>query len=468
MDTITQDAVELAQTTAKELESLPNINFSLGIERVKAGSISNKKLTPLIENQGVYQLTSKGLNIDLLEPWYLSSVRVHSTKGKLRLFVKQLAGGVEKKINISNKGDTFCEFTPKVLASTIRVDLEDTLWKFSDTITSIEIYGYREIDLPKIYSEIGKAEDIEGKIKALYQETKDAIKKAMDGLEKKKNELKEYEDSVSQSVVTKNNEIIELESTKDSLETDIIDLKSQVEALTSRTEILKTSIASSTAKETSIASSIEVKESKQRLLTNSIAEAEMTLADLKEKVNIFPDNLEGFAERATKAKITYYCLAVIPLAILATFAVRIVISSEALLGQENLMLQQVEAFLLQRIPYVLVVSTVVGGAFAFLMHVLKRVEEVHQQEMNISKISLVARDISIGEYGEDDSDESKQRRLDLKIRMIQEYLYAEIKRSEVELNKDSVRYQLFGLDVDKLLNKFGIGEGINKKDNPKN
>ena len=287
-------------------------------------------------------------------------------------------------------------------------------------------------------------------------------------MEKKKNELKEYEDSVSQSVVTKNNEIIELESTKDSLYTDIIDLKSQVEALTSRTEILKTSIDSSTAKETSIASSIEVKESKQRLLTNSIAEAEMTLADLKEKVNIFPDNLEGFAERATKAKITYYCLAVIPLAILATFAVRIVISSEALLGQENLMLQQVEAFLLQRIPYVLVVSTVVGGAFAFLMHVLKRVEEVHQQEMNISKISLVARDISIGEYGEDDSDESKQRRLDLKIRMIQEYLYAEIKRSEVELNKDSVRYQLFGLDVDKLLNKFGIGEGNNKKDNPKN
>lgn len=439
-DTNIDKSVDVVDGVLSDIEGLPDFKFIpqrkiLG----KSDVINSSKIADCINAESKYQVTARGALLELKEPAFVSSINIYGEAKKVKVFIKEI-GGRESYVRGNEDKDNKDRYiyTVRKTIGAIRFESEDGFFKKKTAeIKKVEIFQWGVSDFNVVSEGLERAISIDYEldkksklVRAAVDSAKNALKELKeeeDALLKRESELNEalaaLEESIAQYSVSE-------EAAKASYakaEVSLQEINGRISEVVSREEAIKKGV-----------------EEKAQLLSSLIKESADVNARLKEfekKANLFPDDLKGFADRADKTKRGYYVLAAVPLVILIIFACNLFKSAEALTGLTALKLDEVYSHLIQRLPYVIVVTTIIGGAFAFLAHILRRIEEVHQQEMNLSKISIVARDISDSEYSEGDEDEQKQKRLDLKIRMVQNYLFAEIARTEKEMNKTSPRYQ---------------------------
>ena len=155
--------------------------------------------------------------------------------------------------------------------------------------------------------------------------------------------------------------------------------------------------------------------------------------NLEKKVNLFPDTLEGFIQRANKTKITYGILAIIPLII---FAFLLNLSWETLKNFTTVIsLDSFESawiVLIQRIPFTLLVITLASMCIAFLYKMVRHLTEVQQQELNLAKISMLAKDVADSVYSNLPEPALQKIRAEKKLILIREFM-----------NSEYIRYQQF-------------------------
>lgn len=129
--------------------------------------------------------------------------------------------------------------------------------------------------------------------------------------------------------------------------------------------------------------------------------------------------------------------------------------------------EQAFSILIQRMPFSLLFLFLVGMCISFLYKMVNQLTEVHQQELNLAKISMLARDMSDSETIDLNEEERQEKRIEVKMKLIQQYLASEFMRYETLKHKNSEKHSLFGsLNITELLS--GLAVKSKEKNEPEN
>lgn len=246
----------------------------------------------------------------------------------------------------------------------------------------------------------------------------------------KLNEYQEYLETQEEHESELNTNIDELKEQKKNLQNNINQQNSEIESLGSQI----------TAKDNQLSKLNEdflELQKRSKYLTEGNERLEERRKELEKSVNLFPDNLEGFVVRATKTKWTYGFLAFIPLLILG-FIVNL--SWETL--KDFTAISTVDTFekawiiLIQRLPFTLLIITLASMCLAFLYKMVRHLTEIQQQELNLSKISMLARDVSDSEHNSLEEEVIQKLRIDRKMKLIREFLNSEFNRYQTFIDKE--------------------------------
>lgn len=166
-------------------------------------------------------------------------------------------------------------------------------------------------------------------------------------------------------------------------------------------------------------------ENQRNILRNEAKEAEKKLKELTENINIFPSEIVGFANQARRTGWQYFALAAVPIAVIV-FMFGMLVNGAANLTTiitDNPEVD-IQTAMISRIPYVTIAVTIITACYklarAFFMELIK----INTQRLNLTKISIIARDISYSSEQSLDltSEETYKLRTELKMDMLRDHM----------------------------------------------
>ncbi|WP_151763953.1 hypothetical protein, partial [Acinetobacter nosocomialis] len=359
-------------------------------------TINSSKLSRLLQDtDGEYQLTASGGQVDLKNLIFVKTLGFKPEReGNFELIYNNILGQEKRIFNSTLNKDGRIVFLINDVVSRFQLKYERkrlSIYKRT-IIEDLKIFGHEfetivaELDYFRQVKD--DREQYEEKISIL----KNSITEKLTQLTTKKDEYDKYleDNSNFEAELLENIEI--LKEQKSNLQNNINQQNIEIESLSSQI----------TAKDNQLSKlneEISYQKTRETYLYETNERLEKRRKELEKSVNLFPDNLEGFITRATKTKWTYGFLAFIPLIILG-FIVNL---SWGTL-KEFTAISTVETFekawiiLIQRLPFTLLIITLASMCLAFLYKMVRHLTEIQQQELNLSKISMLARDVSDSEH----------------------------------------------------------------------
>ncbi|MEQ8432175.1 MAG: hypothetical protein RLN94_05645 [Roseovarius sp.] len=130
-------------------------------------------------------------------------------------------------------------------------------------------------------------------------------------------------------------------------------------------------------------------------LATEIADMKQELRSLQDDINMFPTEISGFVSQAAQNTKSYWWLALVPIGLLVIMAALLVVNAANLTTvideHEN---ARIFSILATRIPYVLITTAIIGAAYKLAAMLIREVMRINQQRLNLSKISIIATDVS--------------------------------------------------------------------------
>jgi cell division protein FtsB len=306
---------------------------------------------------------------------------------------------------------------------------------FSPKILSVSLYGFQLNDsykygefadqLERIRSEI--AQELDDRSKQL--DKREAVLEALEG---RRDDLK--------------SEISELQSEKGGVESELQTLREQRNVTSARIETQGQSVRQNEQKLEDAKNAIARASEVRSKLAGSIIEKRSLLKSLKGNINLFPSELSDFVEQGSNDIRLYSILAAIPMAVIAAMFMILVSGAVDLTtkitGDDSI---NIWALLVSRMPFVVVAVTVVTACYYLARMFVLEMVRVNRQKLSLSKIGIVAKDISYSTDVEIDmaEDEKQERRLRLKMDMLRDHLKEYLSRDfEPSLPKRSPFQQL--------------------------
>lgn len=396
-------------------------------------TVNSSKLSRLLQDaDGEYQLTASGGQVDLKNPIFVRTLGFKPEReGTFELIYTNILGQ-ERKIFNSKINNERIVFSINDIIKRFQLKYERKRLAFhkKTIIEDLRVFGY-EFDtvlseLDYFRQVINDRNQYEEKISQLKNNITDQLAK----LTTKKEEYDKYleEQDTYETELLEN--INTLKEQKKNLQNNINQQNTEIESLSSQI----------TAKDNQLSKLNDDfldLQKRSKYLTEGNERLEGRRKELEKSVNLFPDNLEGFVARATKTKWTYGFLAFIPLLILG-FIVNL--SWETL--KDFTAISTVDTFekawiiLIQRLPFTLLIITLASMCLAFLYKMVRHLTEIQQQELNLSKISMLARDVSDSEHNSLEEELIQKLRIDRKMKLIREFLNSEFNRYQIFTDKE--------------------------------
>ncbi|WP_180105809.1 MULTISPECIES: hypothetical protein [unclassified Acinetobacter] len=303
-------------------------------------------------------------------------------------------------------------------------------------LTEFKIWG---LDFSEFTNQIKKLNQItndrseyEGKIENLKNElTKNIniLKNKFDEYQNFLDENASYESELIENIST-------LKVNRDSLQKNIDQLNIEITSLDSQLSAKQNQLSK-------LENDFNELSKKSKLLSDGNVRLEKRQQELEKKVNTFTDTLEGFNDRANRTKLTYGALSIIPMIILSFL---IILSWDTLktFSQSTALATFESAWivLIQRIPFTLLVITLASMCIAFIYKMVRHLTEVQQQELNLAKISMLAKDVADSVYSNLPESALQKIRAEKKLVLIREFM-----------NSEYIRYQQFIEKEKNLSNK---------------
>lgn len=140
---------------------------------------------------------------------------------------------------------------------------------------------------------------------------------------------------------------------------------------------------------------LEQREKSRRELTERVSDLHKELAELQNDKSLFTDEIAEYARRGDRDSRMYLLLAFLPIVILSFMAWRLYENSEFGVNFHELGTGiSVGEYLLARLPYVVVSVAIIEVSFRVCMHFVKRLIHIHQDRLDLARISIIARDVS--------------------------------------------------------------------------
>jgi len=378
-------------TDVNELRSKLSTKEVLTVDTIPITFFSkkNNRSTKLIDNvsqENVLRGKNSRFEFSFNKPLYIASITV-KTKGYSnytnfefywsspnntteKSLSKKFSEG-EALISLNEIINSFAIKPPKQYLSSPEIE-SVTVWGFTleefneSCLQAGELQEYKESILTLCDESIKKASEAEGELSVLNI-TKSEIENKISALQTKKTDLQQ-----------------EIESTKDKLEEASIALsekRSQESDVTGRIE--------------SLDDSIDQKKNESLSLNSQISTNQEQLKRLRSDINMFPSEFQGFVTQGGRNIRWYSALALIPMLLLVGYTVVLFNGAIDLttIYQRKESIDLLSTFL-SRIPFVTISIFIIHFCYAISKVFIRELIRINQQRLNLSKISIVAKDVA--------------------------------------------------------------------------
>lgn len=336
---------------------------------------------------------------------------------EIELEVVDIDGIPHKIENKFKDGQAFFQVSKIVWSVKFR---PSSLFFSNPQITSVSVYGYELSGLPNIVKALDRIETIK--------------ESAIREIEAKKNALDE-----------RAAQVLVIENDRSNIREQITQLKGTVSRENGKLSRIRNDFAEQNAKLAGVNQAIDASQIKkshldgelenlQRKLVDasaSVLENESKLKLLKENLSLFPSELSDFVRQGQHSIRTYLICLCFPASVMGYMLYTLIWGgvdlSTVITEDINV---NIAAIIVSRAPYVLVATAIITACFYICRMFILEIVRVNRQRLNLTKISIIAKDISnSAETGLAMSDQEKfDRRLSLKMLLMREHLKDYISR----------------------------------------
>jgi hypothetical protein len=277
----------------------------------------------------------------------------------------------------------------------------------SPVISKVIVTGYTKAEFIEAAS---KLEDIEDTREEIHAECKKIMAQAAQYTEtinlfgQKKKSVEDAIAQISHKKEEIEESILSLTAAQDGIKSAIISLKSEESDILTRLEHLE--------------DAVDKKKKETQSLNTELVDNESKLKKLQDDVNMFPSEISGFVQQGGKNIFRYTFLAAIPILILAFVTYRLfsnaVDLTQVYKHEKDL---DIWAIFLTRIPYVLVSMMIIHACYKIAKVFIAEIMRINQQRLNLSKMSIIAKDVSDASFDSAEHEVGAKYALRTKLKM---------------------------------------------------
>lgn len=281
-------------------------------------------------------------------------------------------------------------------------------------ITSVEIYGFQSYEIEKFFQFANSIESI--KVDALAD---------INDKQAKYQAIIERAAKAETEVSNARKELSELKSQADRQRSSIKRLESQRDDLTVKVEAQNARLDTNRSDLETLRSDIESTTKNRNLLNTEVAEKTNELANLRANIDLFPSELDSFVKQGSKNNMVYFWLALVPIIVIgATFVLLVsgAVNLTTLITEKTDV--NIEALIASRLPYVFVSLAIITACYKIARAFIVEVMRVNEQRLNLTKISIIAKDVSNASEADLNIDDTTKYhlRLILKMDMLKDHM----------------------------------------------
>lgn len=172
-------------------------------------------------------------------------------------------------------------------------------------------------------------------------------------------------------------------------------LKAEISGTERQREAANNSIITLSKEKNTLEEGIENRQTINSSLSKDIVKSKLELSSLQDDINMFPTEISGFVSQAAQTTKHYWVCAAAPILLLVIITILLLFKAANLttIMDEN---DNVRIFsiIATRMPYVLIATAIVGAAYKLAYFLIKEIIRINQQRLNLSKISIIAADVS--------------------------------------------------------------------------
>jgi hypothetical protein len=241
-------------------------------------------------------------------------------------------------------------------------------------------------------------------------------------------------------------------------------LNSQKDELTQKINALEIAVATNNREYNNLISSLSIKSKEKLKIEAEISKLESRLSELRANINLFPTELEKFVEQGSQNTKTLFLLSAIPILIILSMFCLLISGAVDLTtkidpeGKIN-----VAALVASRAPYVVVALAIITSCYKICKFFMLELIEINRQRLNLTKIGIIAKDVSnSAEYGLDLSEVEKYGlRVRFKMELLKDHLKGYVSPNlDIKLPSDLSNFHPFS----ELLRDEENDKGAQKRD----
>lgn len=381
---------------------------------------ANNQATYLVANSGK-DLITKGrhqwYNYKFSEPVFLTDLLVdvegYGKRGEFEFEVELEAGSVRTFSMVPQNGKRVAARINALIRSVRFRPPERTLAR--GKLSKVFLVGFASAELTQRLATLRDLQSVKEQIANDCQAVIEAAKAKQD-------QLSELESSIATATASyndlradlseTNNELGVQSSKRDSLATEISQKEKTLRELNSNVDDVRAKIDRSI--------------SEFERLKDQIQNKAVQLRELEKSINMFPTEISEFANQGGASARLYWLLSLIPMAVLAVMAWSLLNQAENLATVINEPEEiSIASIFFTRLPFVAVATAIIITSFELAKVFVAEVMRINQQRLNLSKIAIVAKDVSeAAEVGLDTltDEEIHDLRTRLKMHLLREHL----------------------------------------------
>ena len=249
--------------------------------------------------------------------------------------------------------------------------------------------------------------------------------------------------------------LLEIEATKANqreIQKAILGLQKSEDSLKETIASLDKTISEKKAEQSGLEARLERQESlfqertiERDRLNKEVNSKTAELKDLEADIDFFPAEIKKFAERGSEHKSFYWKLAALPISVLVAMACLLLFDAHNLAPvlEENDK-GRVFSIFLTRLPYVIVATGIIGVMFTIAHGLISEIIRIDTQTRSLARLNIIASDVNFAsEDGLSLTDEEKYHlRTGLKMDLFREHLKADVPTEFDYLDSQRVKSRL--------------------------
>lgn len=291
----------------------------------------------------------------------------------------------------------------------------------SPLIRSVHIKGYLQNEFDQLCDQVGDILEYTDSINILVGRAQEEVSKSRnyaDDFTHKKSDLIAEIQSLEASKSVKEQEVGAVHQRIELARGSEIEANEKLELLRNRESLLLT-------RAEELEDGLDKKRNEHKALNLEISDRGNELKKLKDNINVFPSEIAGFAEQGAKSIIRYSWFAAIPLLIMVALVLSLFKNAADLTTYYTLP-EGIDLWtvLLTRLPFVVIALTLIHACYRIARMFMEEVVKINTQRLNLSKISIIAKDVSDASSTDLglDNDQIYHRRTQLKMELLREHL----------------------------------------------